>query len=78
MTSPTDPTGVDATAAAPTADEPSSPARRLDVPSLVASLVVAALTVVLAQGDLDLHGRWVLPVVLLGIGVATLASTRRR
>lgn len=53
----------------------------LDLVSLVAGIVVAVITLAFVVGDLDTfdtQARVVLPAVLLGTGVALLASSRGR
>ena len=65
----------------PATDRREAAARRpLDVPSLVAGVVVLVLCAAFALGDLDaldVQARVVGPTVLLGIGVAVLVSGRR-
>lgn len=60
---------------------PPGTSRRVDAVSLVAGLVLAVLCAAYALGDLgDLDGqaRVVGPTILLGVGVALLATSRRR
>jgi hypothetical protein len=55
--------------------------RRIDPVSLVAGIVVAILCAAYAFGDLDglgVQARVVWPTILLGVGVALLATSRRR
>lgn len=56
------------------------PARRIDLVSLVAGLVVVVLCLAFTFGDLDTfhaQARVVWPTVLLGLGAGLVASGRR-
>lgn len=62
-------------------DDRESARRPVDPVSLVAGIVAAILCAAFAFGDLDglaVQARVIWPTILLGIGLALLATSRRR